>query len=1013
MKKGLVRNKWLSPGVYRTPSGGLTNMPTGNHVISSKGKKRNDSTRAKQVRGKEVSVRESASDGQVIYGEMRVGGVYSFIETSKDSKAYLRTGDNNNQIVWIAKAAGATGNSIFVTITCTGTHPSITVNTVGNEINVRVKSTSGTSQSTANQVITAVKADSTTNALVTVHRGEGDGTGNVQQEDRTSLSGGGGTWLHQVITLACHEIQDIQALYLDERLVTFGHPQDGRWAVGDFDSRVFMTTNYGVDTQTVITDLQAQVGSSVWSDEHRQRGCAHVYLICIWNASMFANGMPEASFLIRGKKCYDFRTSTTGWTRNAALIIADFLMDTKYGMGIPLADLDVDNWIEAADICDETVPLVSGGTESRYKINGVFDTNESPQTILEQMVQAMAGDVVYQGGKWFCYPGKYRSPAITLTENDLRSELTVTTLIPRRDRFNAVKGTYVSPSSSYNETDYPAVVNSGYAAQDGGTVWANIPQDFITSASQCQRIAKIELERIRQGIGVEVDVSPKALKLIIGKTVNLTIPRYGWSAKVFEVRDIIIQDTIDEGIICTLKLLETAPGIYDWSEEETTVDLAPNTTLPNPLEVGVPSGLTLTSGTNELYLRADGTVFSRIKATWTPPDDQFVIDGGKYELQYKRSAESDWQNISDIPGENSFTYILDVEDRVAYDVRIRAINVLGVKGSWLTETNHLVLGKSIPPNDVTTFTSSADLFGIQLEWEPVVDVDVREYEIRFGNDWSTSTLITIVRGTKHRVELKSSGSYSFLIKAVDTSGNYSLNAKQSTLIIQGPGAPVLMYDFDGSDLVLTWAAAVGLFAIDSYEIRYGNSYGSATILGEIKGTVYRTRAAWGGNRTFWVAARDVAGNIGEETSQVITITPPAAPQSLTVEPLDNYALLRWNMNSPTGSLPISHYDLYKGAEFDTATKLGEVGGTFAAQFELVGGTYTYWVVTVDIAGNESTPSSISVLLDEPPDFLFLGDHTFDADDVTSIHKVLIEGTGYNDTEKSGQPIGLLLALTYD
>jgi hypothetical protein len=160
-----------------------------------------------------------------------------------------------------------------------------------------------------------------------------------------------------------------------------------------------------------------------------------------------------------------------------------------------------------------------------------------------------------------------------------------------------------------------------------------------------------------------------------------------------------------------------------------------------------------------------------------------------------------------------------------------------------------------------------------------------------------------------------------------------------------------------------------------------------------------------------VTARDVAGNLGTPTARAITVILPGNPQNFSVEPLDNYALLRWTA-ATSGSLPVAKYKLYKGTVFSGATFLGDVGGTFAAQFELEGGTFTYWLVAVDSADNESEEVSISVLLDEPPDFIFLGDHTFDADDVLSIHKVLIEGTPYRDTELEGQSMGLLLGITY-
>ena len=102
----------------------------------------------------------------------------------------LTTGDGDSQIVWTARTPGTAGNAVSVRILVSGTNGSIIVSVVGNAITVQVKSTSGTAQSTANQVISAIQGNAPANALVRVNKGTGDGTGIVQQEAVTSLTGG-------------------------------------------------------------------------------------------------------------------------------------------------------------------------------------------------------------------------------------------------------------------------------------------------------------------------------------------------------------------------------------------------------------------------------------------------------------------------------------------------------------------------------------------------------------------------------------------------------------------------------------------------------------------------------------------------------------------------------------------------------------------------------------------------------------------------------------------------------
>ena len=147
-----------------------------------------------------------------------------------------------------------------------------------------------------------------------------------------------------------------------------------------------------------------------------------------------------------------------------------------------------------------------------------------------------------------------------------------------------------------------------------------------------------------------------------------------------------------------------------------------------------------------------------------------------------------------VPGDQTEHFILDVEDGVAYDVRVRAVNSLGVKSAFTTVANHTVIGKTVPPAEVTGFSAAQNGNAMNFRWTQVSDVDLAGYEIRFNprgtTVWADATPLTqVTRGTAITNAQVPPGSWTFLIKAKDTSGNESVNAATSD-------ATMLAEDFD-------------------------------------------------------------------------------------------------------------------------------------------------------------------------------------------------------------------------
>jgi len=804
--------------------------------------------------------------------------------------------------------------------------------------------------------------------------------------------------LNLVLLLAGHEIESIDRVFLDTDEVLFGASPDPRWStqfkVADGTLRtashkVFMAAGLGAPGQAAQGDLIGQ-SPDKWTAAHTLSNHAYAYLILVHDAALFPDGLPEIGFEVKGKKCYDPRSTLTVWTDNSALIWADFLMDTKIGFGVPFAKIDMTQLSAAANICDETITLQGGGTEKRYTFNGYFDTSEDQESILEQITQAMSGVSIFSGGLWKIKPGAHTSSVVTLTDDDWLSPLQVQIKAPRSENFNAIKGTYVASDRNWEEREFPLVKNDFYKAQDNNElVIEDIQLPFTIYPAAAQRISKIELEDVRQGITVAGRAKLKAFQAEVGDTVDITRARFGWSAKLFRVLECELTIELDDynapvfGVELLLK--ETAAGIWNWNNgEETNIDLSPNTNLPSPFNVAALTGLTLLSGTTELYIRSDGTVFSRIKVSWTPITDAYVTSGGRVEIQYKQTAVVDWSNATPVNGDQSFTHILDVQDGAAYDVRIRAVNAAQIPSAYSSVSGHVVIGKTAPPSQVEQLYAQLAGYSIILSWPAIMDLDADLYVLKVGSpsdSWENAVFIQEVRGTTYTYDLQEAGTYRFFIKAVDTSRNSSISAQVVNVIIGAPSQVSVSQTISGPNVVLAWSEAVSNFAIAQYEITAGEVYETSTPIASVNGTTHTRKVDWGGVRRFWVAARDVAANLGPAGNVDITIVIPTAVQALIATPIDNNVKLIWE--GPTfATLPIERYEISRGATYAGAVLLGEVRGTIAVYPELTAGTYIYWLVPFDTANNAGHEKGASAVVTAPPDYQLLDDQELDPSDGT-------------------------------
>lgn len=600
-------------------------------------------------------------------------------------------------------------------------------------------------------------------------------------------------YLHVVILMAGHEVHQFAQVWIgDEAFVTYenaGSAVDGDLVIdvngfvpspSQFAGKVRVRPFKGAPGQTIDADLLSEC-SDVLTSGDTFAGMAGLYVRLEFDQAIFRD-IPNITAVIKGKKdIFDPRTDTTGWSVNSALIAANYLCDPVYGLGVDYATgIDEAALIAAANACDEQVDLAAGGQQSRFESYGSFKSSDTPKEVLGRLLGAMRGRAPFDGERWRILAGVYQTPTITLTLNEIRpGGVKIQTLTSRRDRFNAVKGIYIDPVRFWQEADFPPVVSDSYATIDGESIYRDIMLPFTRHAAMAQRIAKIDLLLSRHELRVTLRCNLSAWRVQAGDTVYVTLERYGWTSKVFEVRSTSF--SVEDNALCVdLELAETSAEAYDWAtSEEVEVDPNDGTTGPDANTVAPPTNLTVTE---ETYSTGAGSgVKSRLLIDWDPSPDGFLL---AYQVEMKLQSVTDWDQTH-ILGRTATTETHWTVEDVAvglYHVRVAAINTVERRSTFIQESV-TVSGDTTPPEDVTGFTQIAGISGFSnFHWNGATQQRVRDggatiikYQaVTSGADWASGGFVFVGDGITQDAVLQTQIG-TFMIKFQSATGVQSVN----------------------------------------------------------------------------------------------------------------------------------------------------------------------------------------------------------------------------------------------
>jgi hypothetical protein len=600
----------------------------------------------------------------------------------------------------------------------------------------------------------------------------------------------------------------------------------------------------------------------------------------------------------------------------------------------------------AQDLSPTAIRLYS----PRFSANGIADTANSPISILENLLASGSGKLPYAQGKFLIIPGVYITPTIHIDESNLAGGIVVNGSLPTSELINTVTGTIKNPAAYWEETNFPKQTAQAYIDADGGyELIQNVKYPFTTSNFDAERLARITLQRSREGVSCTLTCNLSVMEIMVGAFITVSIDRLGWVNKVFSVSSWTYQD----GKI-SLGLREENSVAYDWTPGQLTpIPYSPNTNFEVAPDLDPVTDLTLVSGTAQLIALADGTIVPRVLVTWTAPEQDVQT---YLELTYQLKPF----NINDDVVTDRTIRLPDPEIEEYYIDEVREGDVIDLSvviryddpniiatSTVVNVTNHTVVGHTEPPADVTGFSSVISEDHLILSWDANTEIDFSHFEIREGASWAAGTVLDTTSSTTYIVTEVVIGSLNFWIKALDNTDNESTNAANTSPSIVGPNAVADVIDtINENTVTLSWAAAVqGTFAISHYEIRYdpGN-----ILVGAVDATEFNISVNWLGTRTYKVISVDIYGNQSNATSEGVTLAAPNAPS------INPYILnadkveFTWTIaiNSDT-QFPIKAYEIahgnFQSGTNDTADSTGitlEDSGAFFQDNVLVGDMVT-------------------------------------------------------------------------
>ena len=648
------------------------------------------------------------------------------------------------------------------------------------------------------------------------------------------------------------------------------------------------------------------------------------------------------------------------WSSNPAWCFYDLLTTERYGCGAYIDQSQVDKWalFQIGQYCDELIDDGFGSLEPRFSCNVWINSRQEAYKVLQDFAsafRAMAfwgtgavtavqdaptdpvflftngnvinGDFSYQGSSakarhtialvsWNDPADMYRQKVEYVEDTAgiarygiIESQLLAFACTSRGQAHRVGKWMLYTERYETEIVTFKTGIESSFCrpgdvvkVADQYRAGSRLGGRIVSATSLTVTVDSLTSGAIASGgdfyvIGPDGKVQQRTISSVLDTTITLTaalspIPNAQsvWvassaalEAQTFRVLSMVETEDTQHEIIAVAHRADK----YDAIEQDIVLEPRTYSSL-SPIPDAVAS-VTL----SESLYRYQSDVRAKVTCNWPA-----AANASRYRVEWRLD---DNNFARDETGSLDFEILNTTVGK--YAVRVTPIGVFGTPSSFYAEATISTQGKTAPPANVTGFVASVDPWvGVVLSWQSVADLDLDQYELRQGASFEAGTLIARVRATAYSIGAILGTSQTYWIKAIDTSGNYSVAATSTTTTISAPTAVVLSSQVIDNNVLLRWTTPASTLSIDYFEIRRGSTWAGGTVVGRISSgtfaTLFETASA---TYTYWIAGVDIGGNVGAQSSTSATVAQPPDYQ-LFLDQASTFSGLITNGTVAAGSL---------------------------------------------------------------------------------------------------------------
>ncbi|MDR6128783.1 hypothetical protein QE361_003203 [Sphingomonas sp. SORGH_AS802] len=331
----------------------------------------------------------------------------------------------------------------------------------------------------------------------------------------------GTDWECRIIALADHLCDGLTGFYVNDVFEKY----TGEGAVPGYNGQLEVYWRAGGVVQTVPQVVLANAPG--WTANDFGSGVAWVAVCYKADKAdaknpVWPGGRPGFSWVVRGKRCYQARKDSTAggsgthrwsdpstweWTDNPidcrhnwvrGIYAGDRVGDPDMllvGRGLSAEEAPPANVFGPANVCDEQVALDAGGSEKRYRLNGLVRADETYIEVEDHFAAACAGVILQPEGAVEIEPGQAKAPSFFFSDEDLLvgSSVEYSDELSEADNgwVNTVAPRYVEPKLKYADHAAPIRRVVADVLADGGPREQPLSLTMVTSSTQAGRVGEI------------------------------------------------------------------------------------------------------------------------------------------------------------------------------------------------------------------------------------------------------------------------------------------------------------------------------------------------------------------------------------------------------------------------------------------------------------------------------------------------------------------------------------------